>query len=223
MYNFSEYQLLEQLDLSKKDCAILFTDIVNSSILWKDDEKEMINALDQHFNTINQIVSKNSGFIVKEIGDSFMCNFEKLINSIECAYEIQKDLQENPLEIKDKLIKLRIGICYGDILEKETIIQNQKLLDYFGNTVNSSSRMESKVSNPDGFAFSFTNNVDESEIENFLKNKCEIESIDFINIEDPQIKRSGRLLTDTHRHISKSIEELKGVKEIRAYKCTILS
>ena len=81
--------------------------------------------------------------------------------AIKCAEEIQEDLVENPLVINKSKIILRIGICQGPVMESKIKIQGKELIDYLGNTVNTASRMESKVSKEGGFAFASLSKEDE--------------------------------------------------------------
>ena len=196
---------------------MLFTDIVNSSEKWAKHENKMLEILKEHEKRMFIIGEKNSGVIIKTIGDSFMISFNNLKDSIKCAIDIQEDLNENPLKLDKDNIKLRIGMCEGYVFEKNINIQNKTISDLFGNTVNSASRIETKVSKEDGFAFASLLNENEK-LDDLVKN-YNVEVIDFNNGEDNEVKRSGRLLTDIHRHISKSLEELKGIRKITVYSC----
>lgn len=217
--------------LPTKKTAILFTDIKGSSNLWTNNEDEMFDSLNNLEKLMEKLISNNKGLIVKTIGDSYMCSFESedgLFDAIKMAIDIQKSLDENPIKVNDQQIELRIGICYGDVYIKETQIQGVNLKDYFGNSVNTASRMESKVSETNGFAFSFLKDIDndnEEEILNFLQdNDIDIKVIEYDNNckQDKNRKRSARLLTDLQVNICKKVDDLKGVKSVRVYKCKLL-
>jgi len=212
-----KYKIFEKINSKIEKSAILFTDIKKSSELWRDNQNEMVKALDKHHKIIDKIVNKHNGFIVKTIGDSFMCHFDKLSNSIKAAIEIQKDSKKNPIKVGNKLLKIRIGICYGSMVHKDIKIQNKILKDYFGNSVNTASRLESKVSDVGGFAFTYIGNIDEeNEIKNLIKNL----KVDIIKYKDDKIKkreRSSRLLTD--EQIKYESLDTFGVSEFTAYKC----
>jgi len=97
--------------------------------------------------------------------------------------------------------------------------------DYFGNTVGSASRLESKVSEVNGFAFSFLSDIDnEEEILKYLEdNDIIIDVIEYDNKcnKKEDRKRSARLLTDLQINSCKNPEDLKGVKSMRVYKCEV--
>jgi hypothetical protein len=222
IYKFSEYdKIFEAKDYKKKDISILFTDIVGSSDLWKNHKLSMMRGLDEHFKNVKKIVNKNNGIILKTIGDAFMCEFENLLDSIKTSYEILKDLEENPIKVSNKKIELRIGIAFGQAYETKHNIQGADLKDYYGNVVNTSSRLESKVSEKGEFTFASTKKINMDEIEEYLKDKCKVKIIDFKNKDDGEIKRSTRLLTDYHKYFVESVEKLKGIDEIRVYNCKI--
>lgn len=137
------------------------------------------------------------GLIVKTIGDAFMVSFEKskvknpLLSSIQCAIDIQKSLIKDPIflsEDKKDRIKIRIGIAYGPMNKNKLKIQNNFVSDYHGNTVNTASRMESKVAIEDGVAFSYLsgtslNTKEALEIRKLIS-KYPVQVIDFLNEQD---------------------------------------
>lgn len=218
MKKFTQKLILE----SKKDVingVIMFTDIVGSSDLWTNEPKKMESDLDVHFKLIEELCNEYNGLVVKTIGDAFMLKFDDLLDAAKLA----KTLIE-----KEKELDLRIGICQGEMFEKEQKIQGCDVLDFFGNTVNTASRMESKVSPENGFAFTYNNITDteSEEILDLLKDD-KVEKIKFSNScndgteDDKSRKRSARLLTDLHIQKCKDIEELKGVDELITYKITI--
>lgn len=218
--NIIKYTLFEKLSNSKEKSAILFTDIKKSSELWRDYPDEMLKSLDKHHKIMDRIVNKHNGFIVKTIGDAFMCHFEKLSDAIKTAIEIQKDLKRNPIEVKKKVIRLRIGICYGDMIYKDLKIQNKILKDYFGNLVNTASRLESKISDVDGFAFAYLSDIkDEEEVKNLIKD-FKVDVIKYKNEDIKKRERSSRLLTDEQIRYG-SLDSLGGIDEFTAYKCKI--
>jgi Adenylate and Guanylate cyclase catalytic domain len=218
---FDNY-IFENVNLKQEKVALLFTDIVGSSKLWNVSEKKMFNALDEHYIRIKKIVNKNKGEIVKSIGDAFMLSFKDIKDAINTSIEIQEDLKENPIKILKETLKIRIGFSFGEVYIKNLEIQGKKMKDYYGNVVNTASRMESVVSEEENFAFSIIGKIDDKkEIEEILEDKCNIEVIEYKEKCSTKIIRSERLLTDEQRYKCKPLSQLKGVKEVITYKCKI--
>ncbi|MCK9476542.1 MAG: adenylate/guanylate cyclase domain-containing protein [Candidatus Muirbacterium halophilum] len=193
--------------------TILFTDIKSSSELWNKYEEEMFKALDTHEKQIVKLSEKYNAVILKSIGDAFMLSFDKLKTAIDFAIELQKDLEKTHIKVGSKRLELRIGICGGEVYKRVVIRQGNEIVDYFGNVVNTASRMESKVSDVGGIAFAYDGKVDDLELD------YKVDAIDFKDdCRVSERKRSERLLTDVHNYMCKNVSELKGVDEITAYK-----
>lgn len=200
------------LDVEEK--TILFTDIKGSSDLWSGSEDKMFKALDIHEKQMEKLTDKYNGVIIKSIGDSYMIAFDTLEEGVDMATELQEDLKSKPIKVGSKKIELRIGICGGDVYKKETTRQGKSMTDYFGNVVNTASRMESKVSEVGGIAFAYIGKNEKLELDDY-----KVDAIAFN--EDCRVdkrSRSSRLLTDTHNFVCKNVSTLKGVEEVIAYK-----
>jgi class 3 adenylate cyclase len=128
--------------------AMVFTDVVGSSKQWSEDPIKMAEQLEEHHVLIDQLAKKNKGWIVKTIGDAFMVYFEPSDKSLYNALNFAKEAIE-----KETKYSIRVGVCTGNMDNKTYSIQNVKLKDFFGNAVNTASRMESKVAAPNGIAF----------------------------------------------------------------------
>jgi class 3 adenylate cyclase len=151
--------------------AMLFTDVVGSSKMWSEDPKTMDIQLNKHFELMDGLARKHGGFVVKTIGDAFMIYFEKSEKSLENAVDFAVEVT------KSEKLKLRIGICSGKMIAKNCKIQNVQLLDFFGDVVNTASRMESKVSEEGGVAFTSVDDISEQmkSISKKYKNLVKIE------------------------------------------------
>jgi class 3 adenylate cyclase len=119
--------------------------VVGSSKQWSEDPVSMASQLEQHHELIDSLAKKHKGWIVKTIGDAFMVYFESSDDSLFNAIKFAKELI-----ISEKSYNLRVGICQGGMDEKTYRIQKVDLKDFFGNAVNSASRMESKVAEQGG-------------------------------------------------------------------------
>jgi class 3 adenylate cyclase len=125
--------------------AMVFTDVVGSSKMWSDDPVTMSKQLEGHHKLIATISEKYKGWIVKTIGDAFMVYFEPSEDSLFNAVKFSKEVI-----LAEKAYNLRVGVCQGNMDQKTYRIQKVDLKDFFGNAVNTASRMESKVSEVGG-------------------------------------------------------------------------
>jgi class 3 adenylate cyclase len=162
-------------ELQKKSGPVptmVFTDVVGSSKMWSDDPITMIGQLEAHHKLVDTIAQKNNGWIVKTIGDAFMVYFEQSDSSLFNAIKFSKELI-----LSEKAYNLRVGICQGHMDEKTYSIQKVELKDFFGNAVNSASRMESKVAEVGGtIAFSSLKPIENQMSK--IKTLGEIEKVD---------------------------------------------
>ena len=167
---------VEDVNVQKTDIlpTILFTDVVGSSKLWSDDPKTMMEQLKEHHKLVNSLSAKNNGWIVKTIGDAFMVYFEPSRDSLENALRFAKDLISN-----EKKYQLRIGACQGQMQEETYRIQKVDLKDFYGNPVNTSSRMESKVAGEAGVvAFTSMKDLSSNQLNNINSKIGKVMSVD---------------------------------------------
>jgi class 3 adenylate cyclase len=121
--------------------------------MWSNDPKTMSIQLDKHFELMDGLARKHGGFVVKTIGDAFMIYFSKNEKSLENAVDFSVEV------LKNEKLQLRIGICSGNMTSKKCRIQNVELLDFFGDVVNTASRMESKVAEAGSIAFTSVDDI----------------------------------------------------------------
>ena len=200
--------------------SILFTDIVGSSKQWASNPVAMKQNIDAHFKNVLKLSKMYKGIVVKNIGDAFMVFFQGK-HSLKRAISFSIEL------IKIEVLQLRIGICEGIVDVKKYTLQNCLMNDYFGTTVNTASRMESKIATPGSIAFGIipSNNKFATNVTDILERIVHFHTIQYVKDIDLNkcksnfklLSRSGRMLTGQHVLICKSVEELHGVPPIKVY------
>jgi hypothetical protein len=231
---------------NKKEKALLFLDVASSSKMWKYNATEMNNLLNLFEEVVNKIMksfNKDNNFIVKTIGDAYMICFESWENAFHFALTLQQTLvQKNNqsflLHYGDKQsmpFAIRIGIAFGPVEEKILHIQNCNMKDLFGNTVNTASRMESKVSSVGGIGITCLSK-DTNTLQHFVdklteildSQKLEFKVLSFKNICEKNnlanklIKkaidektRSNRLITQLQENYAcETADKLHGVDDV---------
>lgn len=164
--------------------AIVFTDIHDSSKLWRSSAAQMAKALKKHNDLVARLSKKHKGMIVKGMGDAFMIHFPNPLQSIRFALDLQTTMISKPIVVKGREMELRVGIGIGKPNKSTLVIQGCRVVDYFGPIVNIASRMESKVAKLDGFAFHIEKGVPARVLESVLESV-----LDEINSHSSIVKR----------------------------------
>lgn len=194
--------------------VIMFTDIKTSSKLWNTFPNKMFDALKIHDQLIQGMIENHNGMVIKAIGDSFMAFFPNLKDSVQTALNIQTYLNKNPIFVGNIEMKIRIGLAQGKLFKKLMTIQNCNVVDFFGNTVNTSARLESNVSEIGGFAIHFDNGSGNQNMPKVIKNLI-VQNKNF-KIKKIQFKNSckvNRFINEECRLIS----NLKGLNPITVF------
>jgi adenylate cyclase len=148
--------------------AILFTDIVGYTGLMQESEQNAVELI-RHYNvSLNSIVALHEGKVMNYYGDGSLCTFPSATEALNCAIDLQKELQSDPH------VPLRIGLHIGEVL-----YEDGKAL---GDGVNVASRVQS-LGQANTILFS-------REMHDKIKNHPEFKSVslglfDFRNVDEP--------------------------------------
>jgi adenylate cyclase len=119
----------------RKLAAILSADAAGYSRLMEQDEARTLAILKAHFQVMNSRIEQYRGRVVSLHGDSLLADFASVVDAVQCAVEIQKELKDRNGELPEASRMLfRIGINLGDVIEEEGNI--------FGDGVNVAARLE---------------------------------------------------------------------------------
>ncbi len=121
--------------LKRKLAAIFSADVEGYSLLMRDDEEATILTLATYRTAMTYLIQKFSGRVVDAPGDNLLAEFASVVDAVNCAVEIQRELAELNADLpKNRKMQFRIGINLGDVVEEEERI--------YGDGVNIAARME---------------------------------------------------------------------------------
>ena len=132
--------------VTRKLRAILSADVKGYSILMADDEVATIETLKKYRNIISNYVDIYGGRVVDAVGDNLLADFSSVVDAVQCAVDVQKDLKEQNKDLSpNRKLKFRIGINVGDVIQDKGRI--------YGDAINIAARIES-LSKAEGICIS---------------------------------------------------------------------
>ena len=104
----------------RKLAAVLSASAVEYGYLMGEDEAATLQTLKGHRQVMCSLVEKHQGRVVDTRGDNLLAVFASVVDALECAVGIQKELKGRNEELpKERRMPIRIGIHLGDIIEEE--------------------------------------------------------------------------------------------------------
>jgi adenylate cyclase len=121
--------------MERKLSAILAADVAGYSRLIGIDEEGTLNALRAHREAVDGLIVAHRGRVFHHAGDSVVAEFPSAVEAINCAVEIQQEMEERNESVSpDKRLQFRIGINIGDVMAESG--------DLFGDGVNIAARVQ---------------------------------------------------------------------------------
>jgi adenylate cyclase len=119
----------------RKLTAILSADVKGYSRLMGEDEVSTVKTLKGYREIISSLVQQYRGRVIDSPGDNILAEFSSIVDAVECAVEIQKELKaKNEALPENRRMEFRIGINLGDVIEEGERI--------YGDGVNTAARIE---------------------------------------------------------------------------------
>jgi len=119
----------------RKLSGILSADAVGYSRLMRQDEGATVATLKEYREVMASLIQKYNGRVVDSPGDNLLAEFGSVVDAVECAVEIQNDLNNRNEALTDnRKMAFRIGLHLGDVIEEDERI--------YGDGVNIAARIE---------------------------------------------------------------------------------
>jgi class 3 adenylate cyclase/pimeloyl-ACP methyl ester carboxylesterase len=123
-------------EVKRKLAAILSADVKGYSRLMGEDEKGTVRTLNTYKEVMANLIQQHRGRVVDAPGDNVLAEFGSVVDAVECAVEIQKELKTRNAELpENRRMEFRIGVNLGDVIE-----DGEQIL---GDGVNIAARLES--------------------------------------------------------------------------------
>jgi adenylate cyclase len=119
----------------RKLSAILSADVKGYSRLMGEDELATVQTLKKYREVMTSLIEQYRGRVVDSPGDNMLAEFGSVVDAVESAVEIQKELETRNAELpENRRMLFRIGINLGDVIEEDERI--------YGDGVNIAARVE---------------------------------------------------------------------------------
>jgi TolB-like protein/Flp pilus assembly protein TadD len=127
---------MSQSGVHRRLAAILAADVVGYSRLMGEHETATLAALKAHREELIQpAIAEYHGRVVKLMGDGLLAEFGSVVDAVECAIAIQRQMGKRNVKIeRSRRIDFRIGVNMGDV-----IVDGD---DLYGDGVNVAARLE---------------------------------------------------------------------------------
>jgi len=122
--------------VKRKLTAILSADVEGYTRLMSQDEVGTIRTLTAYREAMTGLIQQYKGRVVDAPGDNLLAEFASVVDAVNCAVEVQRELAERNAEIPSaRKMQFRVGVNLGDVVEEEGRI--------YGDGVNIAARIES--------------------------------------------------------------------------------
>jgi class 3 adenylate cyclase len=126
-------------DVEISRVAIVFTDLQGSTKLYDAlGDAAAYRLVRDHFAFLSERVTRHHGFIVKTVGDAVMAVFHDPADAVRAVLAMQDEVASFNRGRADAGIVLKLGLHAGACIA----VTAGEVLDYFGSTVNTASRLE---------------------------------------------------------------------------------
>jgi adenylate cyclase len=127
---------MNEKEVKRQLSAILSADVKGYSRLMEEDEVTTVRTLEEYRAIMSGLIEKHRGRVVDSPGDNLLAQFTSVVDAMEAAVEIQKELKAKNADLpENRRMEFRIGINLGDVIAEGKRI--------YGDGVNIAARVES--------------------------------------------------------------------------------
>ena len=91
-------------EVKRKLAAILSADVKGYSRLIREDELGTIRTLNAYKELMTNLIQQHHGRVVDAPGDNVLAEFGSVVDAVECAVEIQKELKTRNSDLPETLM-----------------------------------------------------------------------------------------------------------------------
>jgi class 3 adenylate cyclase/tetratricopeptide (TPR) repeat protein len=106
------------VSVKHRPLAILAADAVGYSRLMALDDVQTVASLERAREVFRRRIEAENGRVVDMAGDSVLAVFQDLLGAFHAALSVQRELSEGSEVIEDRLLRYRIGVHVGEVIEK---------------------------------------------------------------------------------------------------------
>ncbi len=110
----STHDSMNSEHLKRKLIAILSADVKGYSRLMSVDEEGAVRRLTAYKGAMGNLIRQYGGRVVDAPGDNLLAEFSSVVDAVQCAVEVQKELRERNAGLpEDRRMEFRIGVNLG--------------------------------------------------------------------------------------------------------------
>src|SRR4030067_2642388 len=104
----------------RKLTAVFSADVVGYSRLMGEDETATMKTLEVYKGVMSDLIRQHRGRVVDSPGDNVLAEFASVVDAVQCAVAVQKELQARNTELpENRRMQFRIGLNLGDVIEEQ--------------------------------------------------------------------------------------------------------
>jgi len=137
---FSADVLQPGLQVKVTRVALVFTDLTGSAAMYtRLGDASAYRFVQEHFASLEKVIENHDGSIVKTIGDAIMAVFAEEQAAVKATIAMQQAFGEF---IRERADAGDVELCAGMFAGPCYLVNANKILDYFGQTVNIANRLQ---------------------------------------------------------------------------------